>query len=167
MLRIRNISANEIISISAIIIALASVSIAIWEGVETRKHNRLSVRPKFEIHFISSKDNYGYELVNSGLGPAIITGIRIFVDNEEIHGKGFSGYDELLEKLGLQNKLIAHDAVAAGITVRAGDKKKIIVFGFSEDDDPATILPEVYQRVRIEIGYNSMYDESFVCKIPK
>ena len=71
--RNKKISSDKIVSYSAIIIAMASIFVANWQGIETRNHNRLSVRPKLEIIFESGKDSFGYYLLNNGLGPAIVT----------------------------------------------------------------------------------------------
>ena len=44
-------SSDTILLVSAIIIATISIIISLWEGIETRKHNRLSVQPRMEIYF--------------------------------------------------------------------------------------------------------------------
>ena len=47
----KKISSDTILLVSAIIIATISIIISLWEGIETRKHNRLSVQPRMEIYF--------------------------------------------------------------------------------------------------------------------
>ncbi len=165
--RISKISSDTIVSISAIIIALASIVVTTWQGIETRKHNRLSVSPKLELIFESGKNNFGYVLTNNGLGPSIITGKRIFIDGEEIRYTGFSGYEEFIDKLGLNDRDVSHGAIYPGRTIRANEKIHIIRFYLAKDDELEKILPEVYKRISIEISYKSMYDEEFICKIPK
>lgn len=162
-----NISSEKILSISAIIIAVASISVAVWEGIETRKHNLLSVRPKLEIFYNSNKSSFGYVLVNNGLGPAVITEKKIFVDSVEIDYSGFSGYDDFLEKLGLVERYAGHGAISPGFTIKAGKNENIIIFNLYESDEVKTLLPQVYKRVSIEIGYKSMYGETYKCRIPR
>ena len=53
------VSSDTIVSFSAIVIAIASVVVTIWQGIETRKYNRLSVRPKLGISFESGKSSFG------------------------------------------------------------------------------------------------------------
>ncbi|HGY56613.1 MAG TPA: hypothetical protein ENK44_12965 [Caldithrix abyssi] len=161
-----NISTDKILSLSAIVIAIVSISVAVWEGLETRKHNRLSVRPKLEIYYSTNKSKFGYVVVNNGLGPAVITGKKIFIDGKEITYTGFSGYDDFLEKLGLADRYAAHGVITPGFTIKAGKSENIILFDLYESDEAETLLPEIYRRVAIEIEYKSMYDEIFTCRIP-
>lgn len=159
-----NINSDTILSISAIIIAVASICVSLWEGTETRKHYRLSVRPKLEIIYITNMTNFGYVAVNNGLGPAIISGKKIFIDGEEIKYTGFSGFDDFLEKLGLNDRRATHGVVSPGFTIKAGEQEPIIVLNTVEDDNIDSLIAAVYRRVGIEIQYESMYEESFACK---
>ena len=159
-------SADTIVSFSAIVIASASIFVAIWQGIENRKHNRLSVRPKLQIMFSVDKEKFGYKIVNNGLGPATITGKRIFIDDKEISYEGFSGYEELINKLNFNDRHLSHSAINPGITITAGETRNIILVNIEEEDNLDTLLPAIYQRIRIEITYESMYNESFITKLP-
>ena len=160
------ISSDTIISYSAIIIAVASIVVTIWQGIETRRHYRLSVRPKLEITFSSNKESFGYILTNNGLGPAIITKKKIFVDGEEISYSGFSEYDDLINKLNLNDRKISHSGLYSGKTIKADDKLNIIRFSLNAGEKPDSLIREVYGRVGMEISYKSMYDEKFTCRVP-
>lgn len=102
--------------------------ISIWEGAETRKHNQLSVRPQLGIFYNAIKDNFGYVESNHGLGPAIITARRIFIDGHEINYTSFSGYDEFINKLGLQGRLRSLSPLDSGTTIKSGSSKAMIIF---------------------------------------
>ncbi len=157
------ISPDRILSLSAILIALASISVAVWEGIETREHHRLSVRPKLEIFYNTSSTKFGYVVVNNGLGPAVITGKKIFVDGNKIKESGFSGYDTFLEKLDLTDRYAGNGAIDPGFTIKAGKSENIIIFKLNNPDEMETLLPKIYSRVQIEIEYKSMYGEMFKC----
>lgn len=159
------ITSDTILSISAIFIAFISIFISIGDGVETRKHNRLSVRPKLDMSYNLNQDNFGYVLTNNGLGPAIITDKKIFIDGHEINYAGFTGFDEFLDKLGLKGRLLSRGSLGAGTTIKSGSSEAIIVLKLFATDSTET-LKKVYQRVSIELSYASMYEESFKCKIP-
>ena len=159
-------SSEKILSISAIFIAVVSITIGIWQGIETRKHNRLSVQPKLEISYSVSKNDFGYRLVNNGLGPAVITEKKIFIDKKEIDNSGFSGYEYFLEKLDLAERYAGQGVVSPGSTIKAGKNINIIKFHLYESDEVETLLPKIYNRVSIEIEYQSMYGEIFKCRIP-
>ncbi len=166
MKKIFNYSSEKVLSISAITIAVISIFVAVWESSEIRKHNRLSVRPKLEIYYNSSENLFGYVVANNGLGPAVITDKYIFIDGKEINYSGFSGYDELLEKLDLVDKYAGHGAINPGKTIIAGKNEYIIYFNLDESDDREILLPQIYSMVTIEIEYESIYGEAFKCKIP-
>ena len=144
-------SSDRILSISAIIIAVVSILVSVWEGTETRKHNRLSVQSKLEISFKANVNNFGYSLVNSGLGPAIIYDKKTFVDGKEIDYSGFSGFEDFLEKLGLEDRYMGQGAINPGNSIKAGRTENIILFKLNEEDDREKVLPEIYSRVSFEI----------------
>lgn len=159
-------SMDTIISFSAIIIATASIFVAVWQGYETRKHNRLSVRPKLQISYSVDEERFGYILINNGLGPATITEIKIFIDGIEMTNPGFSGYDELIDKLNFNNRRKAHSSLNPGTNIKAGEMKNIILFNIEKDDNLDELLPTIYQRISMEITYMSMYNEEFIYTFP-
>lgn len=73
---------NIIVSICAIIIALASLGVAIWQGSVTRKHNILSVKPIPDILTSNFENKIAITLENNGAGPLIIKKFRAYVGNE-------------------------------------------------------------------------------------
>lgn len=159
-------SSDTIVSLAAIVIAIASIVVTVWQGMESRRHNRLSVRPKLEIIFESGHDSFGYVLMNNGLGPATITGKELFIDGKQMQEAGFSGYDELLEKLGMKNRKVTYTGIYPGKTIKTNERQDIFRFYRTEKDDLETLLPKIYSRVKIEIKYQSMYGEPFFCKFP-
>ena len=78
------------LSISAMIIAIASITISIWEGSTMRKHYHLSVMPRlnnsFTVNDSSSTINASaiFTITNNGLGPAVILSREYFVDGNKI-----------------------------------------------------------------------------------
>ena len=72
---------NIILSISAIVIALASLIVTIWQGIITRKHNILSVKPLPDILTSNYENRLAVTLENNGTGPLIIKDFRAFIDD--------------------------------------------------------------------------------------
>ena len=78
------------LSISAMIIAVASITISIWEGSSMRKHYHLSVMPRLNNSFSvddssSTKNAFAiFSISNNGLGPAVIISREYFVDGNKI-----------------------------------------------------------------------------------
>jgi hypothetical protein len=67
-----------------LIIALAAIGLAIWEGAENRRHNRLSVQPRLAGAIDAGRDGSAeyvrMTIENAGLGPAVIKTFRIYWD---------------------------------------------------------------------------------------
>ena len=81
---------DRVVALLAGAMALISLSVAIWDGIETRNHNRLSVRPflSFSNSTTSSsttndqnititKSKSTISVINKGLGPASIKSFKI------------------------------------------------------------------------------------------
>ena len=69
-----------ITSICAIVIALAALFVSVWSGVQTRKHNRLSVRPNLRVNYYDHSERPLSILIsNDGLGPALIYDFSISI----------------------------------------------------------------------------------------
>lgn len=68
------------------VIALIALGLAIYEGWSNRKHNKLSVKPKIDaaISFLFKDGEFIFSIINNGLGPAIITSVKIFVGTDEV-----------------------------------------------------------------------------------
>ena len=86
-----------------IAVALAAILLSVWEGLENRRHNRLSVLPHLEafeadyastapieieyFRLLSGMDSIyalSYGLENSGLGPAVVQNVLVFKDGRAI-----------------------------------------------------------------------------------
>jgi hypothetical protein len=119
-----------------------------------------------EIFFNGGKDSFGYNVINSGLGPASITEMNISIDGNNIVSAGFSGFDELINKLDLKDKFISHSAIDSGVTIISGGSKIIFGCKFDKTDDREKLLTNIYKRVSIKLGYVSMYNEYFQCNFP-
>jgi hypothetical protein len=92
-----------IFSIVAIVISMFAAGSAIFHGCQTRQHLKLSVRPKLVYHTETHIDlkQPGIFLENSGLGPAKIIYMKVFLDNKEEKDFG-----NLIKKLNSGGKTI-------------------------------------------------------------
>ena len=116
------------LSVSAMIIAIASITIAIWEGSTMRKHYHLSVMPRLNNNFSvddsssSSKANAYFEIRNNGLGPAVITSREYFVDGEKIDDSKNHFSVIILQALNFNNTAgSTFQSISKGLTIPAGD----------------------------------------------
>nr|WP_107908977.1 hypothetical protein [Streptomyces chartreusis] len=94
---------ETVVAACAVVIAVASLAVSVYEARATRQHNRYSVRPIFQLQRGMSKgQKAGIKLINSGLGPAVVVSSTLTVDGHVI---------------GAWNKVGA-DRARAGLVVR-------------------------------------------------
>jgi hypothetical protein len=78
-------SAETVVAICAVVIALASLGVSVWQAHVTRQHNRHSVRPVLQLHRgVHEGARSGIKLVNVGLGPAVVVSTRVTLDGEVV-----------------------------------------------------------------------------------
>ena len=69
-----------------LVIALSAIGLAIWEGLENRRHNRLTVQPRIGAEIDAATDgtteSVRIGIESTGLGPAVFTAFRIYFDGE-------------------------------------------------------------------------------------
>jgi hypothetical protein len=77
-------------NIATLIVAVSAIVLAIWEGMEMRRHNRLSVLPNLNASMRSERitgqeagrpdsvHRLVYSMENTGLGPAVFKKVLIF-----------------------------------------------------------------------------------------
>lgn len=160
---------EKVLSISAIVIAIASIIVTIWEGVEVRQHNRLSVRPKFEIYFNPDleKNSMSWIIFNNGIGPGFYKYSKVYIDTTEYNLNYSSTFKKITEILDTTGIFISgRSSFNPGLTVKSGDLKRILSLDFKNKEIPTEEFWKLHNRFRFEIGYESMYNELFICKYP-
>ncbi|MDD2337727.1 MAG: hypothetical protein PHD01_14285 [Geobacteraceae bacterium] len=155
--------ASDCIAISAAVIALASLYVAVEQTRLSRKHNRLSVRPFLSIYRKQFKNHpVEYVLENRGLGPAVIKKFSVLVDNCEVDAANENVLLHALDLLSLSRDGVGGNLPGKAESLIAGQSIAILQFGKSKDD-PAlyqTLLNEL-PRLKFSIQYQSMYEEDF------
>jgi hypothetical protein len=167
-----------IISIVAVVIAFISLWFSISQGVETRRHNRLSVKPILVIGSNTAPaPDYGLILSNEGTGPALVKGWKITYKNKLMgeYQEGKKGLDnwyniekgwlKIREQLGISSKLIA---CGDHYVYRSGQRSPI--FWVTETDWKNNLsepdrqrFTEALEQIQVEIDYESIYGEPFKC----
>ncbi len=99
-------------------VALSAILLSVWEGLENRRHNRLSVLPHLEpieatynsttpieleyFNLLSGMDSLyavSYVLKNSGLGPAVLQNVVVFQKDQKIYDAGQSDRGNYLQEV--------------------------------------------------------------------
>jgi len=160
----RLISIELVIAIAGLIIALAAAITTIWQGVLTRRHNRLSVKPMIRIDRNSiTGQPFNITLKNTGVGPAIIKSIQFIVDGKRIPENSQDPGKEVLDALRLEThnfyEIYPNESFAAGEPHIVFESIKPM-----KSDMEAVKRQETFKRLGIIVNYQSIYEERFTLK---
>ncbi|NQZ54646.1 MAG: hypothetical protein HRT93_10390 [Piscirickettsiaceae bacterium] len=160
-----------ITTISIAVIAFCALVLTIFQSKRAQEHNRLSVKPhltSFGYHQLD-KNSYTFELINNGLGPAIIKKFTIIVDGNIIAGEGTDPIKQGLEIL-FPNVKYQADYIFIGEdhAMAAKDKFIIVKVQFTGQQVPTleTIKHAFDERAELVIEYESFYGEKYIFPPP-
>lgn len=154
------------VPLMTLIIAGCAVWISVRNGRETRKHNKLSVRPILGFHdnrknIKDGKRFIQFVLQNNGVGPAVIKNFILRHDSEEVTRNDSDAYnafiDEKLKKLHLVTRG-SHTPDSAMLP-----SAEVILLSFEcKNEEEAEAIAEA-DRLGLRIEYTSIYkDETFI-----
>jgi len=154
-----------IVGVSSAVIALCALVTALWQGIESRKHNKISFRPHLTTwsHNKSEQGIYAVDLLNNGLGPAIIKSFEIKVDGKVISGEGTEPIAKALKILFPNISYEAHYEFL-GKDHAMGEKQtcRVVLVKFTTTPLPGSDFVEhALKKADLEINYESFYGEKF------
>jgi hypothetical protein len=153
-----------------LIVAGLALVLTLWEARESRRHNRLSVRPllAFSTGRVRTDGgcNYSFSITNQGIGPALIAD-RYFVQaGKRVADDETIDYPRSAFSLQLTGK---HDFKF--VSSRLPGKKSAIlpgetillceVFVKTPPNSDTIPGPEIFSGLELEIRYESFYGEKF------
>ncbi len=155
------LSTETWIATCATFIALCALFVSVWEGVQTRRHNKLSTNPNLGIRVSISQNHasMGVFIENNGLGPAILEKLVVYIDNQPTTMENVMGiFDSKVTLLTHLNQL----------TVKEGQRLELISYP-KKTWTPEGIKQFSKQLARLyfKIFYKSIYQERFETSIPK
>lgn len=143
------------------VVAVCALAVTVWEGFQARKHNKLSVRP-----LLTSAENsditrrgmfFSWELINAGLGPAIIKDFIVLFNGKEVSR---NNREELIAFLKKKTKKYGDLKVftfRVDSSMVANEKCEILSFTYNPDQDISFI-----EKLDLRINYQSIYkDKTF------
>lgn len=176
-------SSERVVSVAATVIALAALLLSVWSGLESRRHNRISVTPKLaleietetervtrrtylatELH--GSSGSAELRLYNSGLGPAVLERMEVHVDGQKMAEDGAGGLRQAVAQLGLDEKSVYYGRHPAGHTLREGSHALLLGFYIGglayEPYERRTVFLCALRRLGLRINYESIYGERLI-----
>ncbi|HFD31441.1 MAG TPA: hypothetical protein ENJ28_01830 [Gammaproteobacteria bacterium] len=157
---------SDITGLSSVVIAVCALALTIWQGKQIQKHNRLSVKPHLATWSHSDEDEgvYLVELINNGLGPAVITKFTLSLDGRPIEGQGTEPIEKLLKDLFQEFSYKSKQAyIAKGYAMAEKEKCVLLEMKFDEKSCiTKTGIEDKFARAALTIEYESFYGEKFV-----
>lgn len=164
--------ADTVTAMAATVTAVAALAVAVWDNVQSRSYNRLSVRPLVVLDAQRSTsdelDEGELVLSNQGVGPALLRDLDIRYEpidgGSPVEFDTWSGLAAELRELGFT--VTGWTDVAAGRAL--GVDKDITLFRFQVrrvdqggETSPAYDVQHVFDAVSFEVDYESVYGEAF------
>ena len=155
------------LSISAMIVAIASITISIWESSTMRKHYHLSVMPhlnnSFAVEDSSSTNAFAYfNISNNGLGPAVIISREYYVDGKKIDDSKNHFSLIILQALNFDNTAgSTFQSISKGSTIPAEDNLRVFGLYFNNREAFYRQRMKLHDRFSFIIKYESLYGEQY------
>jgi hypothetical protein len=147
------------------VIALCALFYTIQQSKNAQNHNKLSFRPHLTTwtHQNSENGRYRLELINNGLGPALIECFTIKIDGRIISGEGTEPIEKGLKLLFPDIKYASSQAyLGKSYAMAAKEKRTILDINFLEKVTPKKeIIEHTFNRATLIIKYKSVYEEDF------
>lgn len=157
---------ESIAAFSSVVIALCALALTFWQACIARRHNKLSVQPILTtwIHSDVSSNEYIIELLNKGVGPALIKDFKVFVDSHEIMGEGYEPIEKALKLVFPQYSYVSRQSfLSAGYSMVANETRALVSIKFYGTNFPVPEeIAHAIRRVRLTVNYASVYGELFV-----
>ena len=120
-------SSDKIVSFCAIVISVIALFVSIWQGVLTREHNKLSVKPNFLIAPVleGKGGKNGIYLSNAGLGPGIISDAKLIINDEEFDFKKNPWLD-VFKKINVKPICFSTSWFPAGSALKSSEEVPLI-----------------------------------------
>jgi hypothetical protein len=156
---------EAIASFSSAIIALCALGLTLWQAYVSRQHNRLSVTPYLTTwsHNDTDQHRYSVEILNNGIGPALINNFQVFVDGHQVKGDDLELIKKSLKLLFPQYQYNAYNSyLSEGYMMAPKESRNLVMIQFFGPNFPKPEeIEHSTKRVKILIEYESIYREKF------
>ena len=160
------LSAESITAIAAVVTAFVALAVGVWQVSETRRHNRLSVRPLLDFRTqveMRSLDSavVGFYITNRGLGLAEVENMGIEVAPRSGEPQTYETWTEAAPLIeGFGPTMGSRSDLGPGTLIEPGETVTVLELR-SEGQLRADSLLAVIRRIRADVRYRSLYEEVF------
>lgn len=178
------VSAETVTAVAAIATALVALAVGVWDNVQTRQHNRLSVIPHLVfVAQLGDVEDPGLEpeddpreggtltLRNEGVGPAVVDSVSVHVlgpDSTQLRYASLPEAAQPLERLEPGVEILGTTDLGSGSVVASGRDLPLLRFAVAEEAVPDTLASEgnalavaLLDRLSIVVHYHSVYGDAY------
>ncbi|HEX6588681.1 MAG TPA: hypothetical protein VF039_06635 [Longimicrobiales bacterium] len=146
-----------------LLIAIVAIALAVWEGLENRRHNRLTVQPRLNASIDAGRNSdqeyVRMALESSGLGPAVLTRFVIYFDgvaqdttmNTDTHP-----WANVIAGVEQDGMSINAQAYGMGSYIPSGEER-VLFEATRQYDAAAPSLSDILDRIAVQVCYCSIY----------
>lgn len=151
----------------AILVAALALGFSIWDRYRARKHERLMLKPVILETRMKwpEKGIWQYSIVNAGLGPAIVTSMRLYRDGELLKPVGGVPPMEQIAKhyrQGYEASSAACDMTGA-LWIPSNSERSLLELNYTDDKRPTEQeIEKKSSPLAIVIHYESIFGEKFI-----
>lgn len=153
------------VGVCATVIALGSFWISWGQARASRAHNRQSVRPLVLIRTVRAgyrDDVARLEVINAGIGPAVVTRTSVTLDGAVIGQWDLPTYHQMARGLPMLPKV---KTLFTGAALIPGERSYLLHLEERNGQESAWFWELISTRLLVEIRYESLYGgEDFVAR---
>jgi hypothetical protein len=162
----KKLNANTVAAAAATVTAVAALVVAVWENVQSREYNRLSVRPYLLVeasrNTTDSRDLGELRLMNQGVGPAVVRAISFrLADDTTAEYENWSEVASILRSRGVL--ITGWTDLSPGRPI--GVDREILLFSFEREVVDGTVaeptVQDLFELIQVDITYEAVYGDSF------
>jgi hypothetical protein len=152
-----------VVSVCGAVTASAALGLSIYMGYQTRRHNRLSVRPFLDdsLRISPAHTRISLSITNRGLGPAIVKRWTLLVDGQPYQKLGITDWATLTEYLKLTDKVTYGYFMPHNIIAKDQTEELVGTETGAYSAERARLYRNAFRRLTITLEYESFYGDYF------
>lgn len=161
-------AATIVTAIVGVFVSTLALGLAIYEGYQNRKHNRLSMTPSLHYGLQTSATQQSLiTIINSGVGPAFVKSFEVRVDTQVFQPKDGPDFQRTMATIfhDLKEFKTLFVTLNPEMAVRAGESIELIGIDPKEDKSHLSLVSEIFSRTNIRIEYQSAYKEKVLTAV--
>ena len=156
-------SSDKFLSLLAFLISLGTFSTFAYQTYLIQKQQYASTMPYLSIE--SQQDgtqgyfNYKIGIVNNGVGPAFIQGVKIYHKDSVLQQGPSRFFRDYIRKNDLPDTVryvTNNRSIDQGIVIPAGEYMLLLE---SLEENSASVMGDMREEITFEVTYSSIYDE--------